>query len=373
MQQRKSKLNPKAQSFVPTQALIKQVVKAVAGQVAPQKYADNAKISTSRQKKTKAMTNAIKRTDKELFMQPDTAKFDMVYLDPFLQGPASLPVPPLLSHQNVRCTSSGRGQTNANGNGWVVVRPAELPASDGVPISFSTGLNSDSISPLAVGSASAATNSPYTYADFKYGEDPTKVYRLVAVGLRARFLGSTFNAAGVCYTCEVESKTNETSLTGFDVTDIKNQPSWKEYTFRDRSWHSITRHIQSQADFRYVTNVDGTGWEYADTVGAGVLTQDTQFNMGMYFSMGPSQAFEWEVSCHFEAVGPNLPTRRVVKYDEPKVQTMVSEAKRRRFKDSTTKDHAVGIQPEQSGGFLDFLKSAADVVVPLIPSLLSLL
>jgi len=337
--------------------------------------------SEMRKKEVKVKKMASRKdvdVNQTLFLQPDTAQFCATYLDPFRTKPASLPVTPLLSHQSIRTYVSGKGITNAQGNAWVNVIPGNMAVNDGdVPsVTYTTGSGaSDAMAfGLSVGGATAASsNSPYSAADFAYEPQPQLMMRIVALGIRVRYLGTYFNAGGTCYTVEVEAKTPISSVTGWNITNIKQQPGWKEYTFRDASWHSVIRTIQSEADFQYQVNDSEVGWIYANVGAAGssLTTQDSTNNIAIYMASGvAAQPYEFEVSAHFEIVGQNLPERKVVKNDRHIVENLASVTKAKRFMNTTTLDHAVGKNPTGPGGFVSFLKEAGKSLLPMIPEII---
>jgi hypothetical protein len=331
-------------------------------------------------KRQEKKTNDFEKVKNTLFVQPDTALFCQVYLDPFVTKPASLPVTPLLSHQSIRTYCSGRGITNANGNGWITVQPANMAINDtAVPsvtwTTASTASDDIGFGLTITGASTASSNSPYSFSNFLFQEAPSLQMRIVALGIRVRYVGTVLNAAGTVYTCEIEAKSSLTDMNGWNITTIKAQPCWKEYAFDRNVWHSVTRTIQSDMDYQYQQNAESVGWIYAGIGEASgdLRTLDAPNNLSIYMEAQPAAPFEWEVSAHFEIIGQNLPERKVIKTDRNIVENLASSQKTRRFMNTTTKDHAVGVAPTSSGGFLGFLKDSAKTLIPMIPEFLAML
>jgi len=309
-----------------------------------------------------------KKNNLMLPVNRDTYEFIKAYMNPFCKGPISLPMPPLVSHQCVLSICNGTGVCNANGNGWIVVKPDRMFASDSGsgPVNCTTASGApDDINPGTTGTAYFQCNSPYVFDDYEYGETPNKMARIAALGIRIRYTGTTLNSAGNCYSIQLESRTNESDLSGFSVATIKNQPAWKEFTFRDNEWHYLARQIQDNSDYDYLV-WDGTSFCYA--ANPSIAGLDEEFNMGWYMAGCTAGApFEFEVFCHFEVVGPDLPTRSVIKSDSVAVEQTISQAKTLRHDTTTKADAGPHVNKEdgkasgEGGGWGSFLKSTFDI------------
>jgi hypothetical protein len=316
---------------------------------------------------------------KTLMMTPSTARFAQVYADPFIEDSARLPVFPLVSSQLTRTYASGKGVINANGNAWVMILPAGHIANDQADAVVYTNLSTapdtfELPGGSFTGIATASSNSEFTTSQFVLeAGNSNKAFRLVAQGIRVRYLGTTLNAAGTCYTLQMSPKTVADDLIGFGVSDIKTYPGFKEYTFKDTKWHSLTRHITCSEDFFYQGySNDTTAYCYQQSDNL-VSSFDSQWNMGIYMTGTAGGAYEFEVVSHFEVVGPNLNRRGIVKADTAGVQKVTSAYSELRHKDTITQDHSVGKPPAASGGWLDVLKRGAEMLLPMIPKVLAML
>lgn len=321
------------------------------------------------------MSTFSKGADSLLKMSVDTIRFASVYSDPFLNTPASLPVLPLLSHQRIIASCSGNGLTNSSGNGWIVACVANGVVNEQPTCCFSNGPtcpNDMTFSGTDIGQG--FTNSIFASTDFSSSSLQGKQMRPVAYGVQIRYLGTTLNAAGAVYSAEIEPKGTGLAWFGDDVNVLKQNPAYKEQTFRDKRWHSITRHIQSQQDYAYQTFNEAGYWEYAEINGTtSPGSFDEQFNICQYITAQPNQPFEWRIQGHYEVVGERLMTRQVSKSDRKNVEDIVSIYKENRNKDIVTKDHSVGIQPTDTGGWFDLLKKGAQTLLPIVPEVIAML
>jgi hypothetical protein len=278
----------------------------------------------------------------------DTRDFLYAYFDPFRKGPISLPVPPLLSHQNILAIANGTGICNAQGNGWIVLKPILTVASDIRCASVTNNAAaSDDIGFGTTGTADVYCSSPYGEAAYIYTDTPALTVRLVAVGIRVRYTGTTLNAAGNVYTIQLQSRTNEAALNGFNVNDIKNEPAWKEAEFVRNRWHTLARQIQDTCDFMYQC-YNAPNFNYI--MNPAVASVDMSPNMAIYMAAQPGAPFEYEIFSHFEVVGPDLPTRRVIKSDSKTVESAQNVGMDLRFGNTTTADSGTGVGTTEGKG-----------------------
>lgn len=296
---------------------------------------------------------------KTLSMYPGTLSYAKVYSDPFVIDSARIPVFPIVSSSLERYYASGKGQTNANGNGWISVYPPNLATNDLQAVYYSDSASGD---PMNNTFQFAMGSSPHTSASFT---EVTGTYavRVVALGIRVRYTGTTLNAAGTMVTAQASPLGD--SLSGQTYTTMKQIPGFKEYTFKDTAWHSITRHVETTDDTAFI-EFDGTRWVFPDST---AHPNDDNFRIGIYISGANGvQPFEWEVVGHYELLGTNLVRRGVTTPDTPGFEHVVGTFAERRQRDSTTRDHNVG---GTWNTLVGFLKESAKSVIPLIPSVLS--
>jgi hypothetical protein len=341
--------------------------------VKPRKQNDRKSFNSS-------ASNLFPDQNKTSSMMATTAQFCSVYTDPFLQTEASLPVLPLLAHQCVISKTGGVGVTNTSGIGSVTIVPINMITNDLVSAVYSSNsatVASTFLSAGASGASTASSNSPYASTAFDLTLPNLLQARLVAVGLRVKYTGSVFNAAGNIYTIELEPKRTYADLVNENIAFVKTQPNYKEYQFSNGVWHSITRHIQSRADYDY------QGWDttlsrfqysqnFSPSVGS-AQSLDGSWSIGAIFSTTPNTTFEFEVSCHFEVVGANLPSRELIYSDRAIVENIVSVYKKLRYADTITPDHSVSVPPNSKGGWVEKLKTFAGLAVPMIPKILQML
>jgi hypothetical protein len=277
----------------------------------------------------------------------DTRDFLLAYFDPFRKGPISLPYPPMVSHQNILSIANGSSVTNADGIAWITIKPCLAMINDIHFGSVSGSTSGDTINFGASGSTDIYSSSPYGSTDFAYGDTDDYTGRVVAQGIRVRYTGTTLNAAGDCYTLQLQSRTNEASVNTFNVASIKAQPAWKEAEFVRNRWHTLARQIQDPSDFMYLTYNSGN-FCYANN--PSIPSLDMANNMCIYIQATPSVPFEYEIFTHFEICGPDLPTRRTIRSNHRAVEEAQNNASLLRFNNTTTADAGVGVGTKEGTG-----------------------
>lgn len=299
------------------------------------------------------------------------ANFAKIYSDPFNRTLGNLPAMPAYPSQPIRVIASGFGSTNAAGNGWITITPAQMATNNIASIFYSIPTSLD---PIATGPLGTATsNSPYVSGDYTLGTVFGKAMRIVALGLRVRYTGTMFNASGLCTCVQLAPSSYANNANGKIATDLRHFPGYKEYTFADNKWHAITRHIISTDDYMYQQYDPTLGrFDYLATEGTGSGTPDSYASMAIYLSTtlsaGP-QPFEWEISAHYEIIGPNLPEAELHESNHRDIERITAAYGKERNKDNTTPDHSVG-KPETS--WISVLKKGAETVLPLIPEIISM-
>jgi hypothetical protein len=320
---------------------------------------------------------------KTLQMMPSTREFLKMYGNPFNKEPAKLPIYPVLPTQSTYSTVQGTLKTNNNGIGWIVLYPGWSPMSDATCAVASIGaLSGDAVQPIPGPSNMAfSSNSVYTVADFKVSGQ--KAYRIYSLGVRIRYKGTMFNSAGSCYCVQT---TQRDDVTGYTLSDIQKNQSWKTYPVNNSRWHSLSRHLTSKMDENF-NLVDTSGlsnvqvYEYLTNV----QCIDNAPNMLIYITADPLQTFEFEIQSNFEVKGRNLNYHSIAMEDTQGVAKVVEGYSRLRVKDTTTPDHSVkpteqGTNTHAESTFLDTIKNglakAIDIgkkIAPIATTVLGLL
>jgi hypothetical protein len=300
------------------------------------------------------------------------ANWAKAYSDPWSVKSVSMPAMPLLLHQQVRTKQSGLFFTNANGNGTIMVVPAQCATNNsGNAVVASSMLSGDVFPTFGLGTNLAfSMQGPYDEAAYALGTETGLQFRIAALGLRIRYLGTVLNAAGTGYSIEVEPKNNTPTggIVGYGITDIKNNPTWKEFSVMNGEWHGITRQFLSMKDLDYQGFDSAEGvFSYAElnNATASISSLDNTANLGIYIAATPNQKFEFEVACHLEVVGQNLPQRTKAHYEQEKVLKLNDAYRNVRVQDNITPDNSMGKRPDESGGWLDILGQAAIKLAPL--------
>jgi len=313
---------------------------------------------------------------KTLEMTPSAMRFAKVYADPFIQESARIPAFPMNSSQLCRSYASGKGVLNANGNGYITCNIGNGIFSDQPVACYTSGAGASDVIVFGnyTGVSTVSTNSEFTSTNFYTNAGSfNKAFRVVAFGVRVRYLGTEYYAAGTCYALQMSPKTSANSLNGFNIADFKGYPGFKEYSFADREWHSVTRHITSSEDFQYQGwNTSANACQYLSNDYNNQLSFDALNNIGFFLNGTAGQPFEFEVVGHYEVVGPNITRNAVVPVDMKGVNQVTSSYTKMRHLDSVTPDHSVERKPDQKGGWIDILKRGAELALPMIPKLVSM-
>lgn len=296
-----------------------------------------------------------------LSMYPSTLAYAKVYADPFTTEGARIPVFPVVSSALEKYYATGKGSTNPNGNGWISIAPIYFATSD-APAGYISNLTTGD----AVNSGifdTVLSSSPHPISTF-FSDTGTYSVRVVALGIRVRYLGTVLNASGTCLTCQISPLGD--SVSGQTYQTIKQLPGFKEYTFKDSSWHSIILQVEDLQDTVFTEYDNATSrWIFPDS---NAHPFNANQRICIYMSSIPSQAFEWEVSAHYELLGTNLSRRGIQTPDTVGFEKVIGSLAERRQRDSTTKDHNVG---GTWANLVGFLKHAAKASIPLVPKLLT--
>ena len=332
-----------------------------------------ASAKNNRRSKPQASAKAINEASK-VIPKPtiDGAKFADVYTQPFTDKSVSLPVYPLESHQTMVFKASGTGTGNANGYGYVACNWANFATSSQPCVAVSNGANPDAWATTGAGVQLVTSNSPYVLGDFDLATpNPDYQMRIVAAGVRTKYIGTTLNQAGICGRVQL-TKSQLADVSGMTLSDLKRQPGYKESNF-GRGWCAVTRHIQSPADLEYQGYDSGTGfWTYTPLFSTTAVSMDSFPNTGCYIKAEPNVPFEWEAYCHVEVIGPKLLTRKAVGDNEPFVKQVVQTYKKIREQDQFTDDHEVPKSGSaKPGSFLSKLWKYAEPLLPLIPEVIA--
>lgn len=313
---------------------------------------------------------------------PAMQSYAGVLMDPFLQTSAAIPHYPILPSYQLNVRVTGRGVCNNTGIGFITCTQMGGIANDLKEIYVSNGPNAPSLVNTGTDVDTIGTPSPYSTADFSISSITSSSQfrvRLVALGLRIRYRGTTNNRAGMCRMFHVPYTGSSILDSSFD--DAGKIP-YKEEVF-NTAWHSVTFLPDNDSDFEYVGRGDGF-WDYANCPFNSNQThyQGAYPQMGIMMSSEPNAPFEWEYSAHFELVGFRLPNRSTSLDLHTSVKKVVSGVKNLRNKDNTTRPHNVGgdknslvskiasglssILPDNLGDIVSTIGSVASKVLPFL-------
>jgi hypothetical protein len=306
------------------------------------------------------------------------ARFAEVYGNPFSEHSARLPYYPSISSQLTRPFASGTGVCNGIGNGWIIASPAQFLVSDQQSVAYTSGPTAPNTMSIVGGGgiSSSASNSEFISTSFLTGATSgDKAMRCVAFAIRIRYIGTTLNAAGTCYTLQLNPRSPSNTPQGYGVPQIKACPGFKEYTFRDSRWHTITRHIQMTEDMQYQQfSTPNSYWQYMMLGSSATAPASGDHNavMTAFIATGqPGAPFEWEVVGHYEIIGSNLNRKAISNSQVHHVEKVTNAFGELRHRNSTVKDHTVDSNSRTS--WINILKTGAEALLPLVPSVIEML
>jgi len=280
-------------------------------------------IKTIRDMSNSLVKNVSKMGGNEVTASKDDIRFASLYGDPFLDKPGSLPALPTLPHQQIVTKISAVATTNEFGYGWVMVRPAGAVAND-FPCLYASKAGSANY-PSVLVADSYVTDSPFQNVDFTAGTSTNgKSFRIVSMGLRVRYIGTTLNAAGTAFTFQLtpgEQGPFDGGVVNFTPQIIRAYGNYKEKSFRGPEWHVLTRHILRAEDFLY-QNLTNDNYTYLVNNTSGQVSFDNTNTMMILIKCEPNQPFELELKGHFEIYGPNLSYRTLINANDEFVNTV---------------------------------------------------
>jgi len=330
-------------------------------------------IKTIQNMSNNLVKNVSKMGGNEITASKDDIRWASLYSDPFLDKPGSLPALPTLPHQQLVSKITAVATTNEFGYGWVMLRPAGAVAND-FPCLYASKAGSANY-PSILASDSYVSDSPYGNVDFTPGTGTNgKSFRIVSMGLRVRYIGTTLNAAGTAFTFQLtpgEQGPYDGGVVNFTPQIIRAYGNYKEKSFRGSEWHTVTRHILRAEDFLY-QNLTNESYTYLVNTTAGQYSFDNTNTMCILIKCEPNQPFELEMKGHFEIYGPNLSYRTLINANEKFVNNVKHAYAKKRFQDISTKDHSVGIKATDPGGWWPTVKTVLSEGVKLIPSLIEM-
>lgn len=235
--------------------------------------------------------------------------YTYVLANPFDGVPSCVPMLPALHSRKLKVFARGIMHTQtADGFGFVLANPNNM-AGDVTSVHYTRP--TDTYTTLSNLALSSSTNSPYTTGDFTSNAVSG---RLVACGLRIRYIGTTFNQSGSARAIEHPDHQN---LHGFSwaglgsFDKVQSAPVTREWIVC--TWQPIT-----PKEFHYTTSaaVQDTATNH-DSLAIAVQCDST---------IGHSP-FEWEYFQVFEAIGMSVrgKTPSHIHPDTPQVIARLSQ------------------------------------------------
>lgn len=220
-----------------------------------------------------------------------------------------IPMMPAVYSRKFNSFARGTAGVNAGGFFYLVVRPRWLASdvgatdSNGIVQYSSTawpGVGNfptlDTGAALGAGSVNLGTNSEYPMASLVLNAAFSGVnYRVVGCGVRFRYTGPVLNQAGVFH-CVTEPDHN--SLDRLTLADYTNFDTYFKVVVTEQ-WTEMTTTPVMQDEFEYYGD-----WHVNPLIHTFVPGSSFNAHMGvMGIGLAPGNYIDWEVICHYEAVG----------------------------------------------------------------------
>lgn len=220
-------------------------------------------------------------------LSPCARDYLSVLENPFSGKVACVPQFPSIPSRKVRYWAKGVAHTGTAGVGFVALNPFVSwnevladparsvyytgPTFAGTTTSYSLG---------TTGVSAASLNSEYiSTSNYKY--------RLVAAGLRVRYAGTELNRGGRVFCLE---EPDHATTSGFSMSSIGQYDTHR--VFRpDQQWKSVTHHPADEDEFDYFTPTVAGNLHYL------LIMMEAA-------DAATTLAFEWEVDCIYELIGP---------------------------------------------------------------------
>lgn len=217
---------------------------------------------------------------------PDcAANFGRLLADPFVaEHAACLPIYPTPSSLKLTTFMKGVAVCGSGTVAGVTFCPERAVANDTVSLAYTSAAYAGSTTPdLAAGTGKVLVTSNSPFADTEFGATDTKLqYRVVAAGLRIKYIGTALNAGG---TLLAYSHPEHKSMESASETDILSHDGATTLDAVHGKWHELT---WAPIDADYRSGASGAG----------------QPSMTVYFgSSATNNVIYFEAIAHYEVIG----------------------------------------------------------------------
>jgi hypothetical protein len=296
---------------------------------------NNRNNKKSKNRRRRIRKNGNKRVAKqalpEMFHVSSCAKLYMKALvDPFnVQGAPCIPDTIILPSYKYRTFLTSSFGAGIGGTGWIAFDPWQALFNDlaigptftqgsiyyTIPgVYADTGFNYTNTTTPIAGVFATNPSTMFNSSQFNLAENSLNRYRLVAAGLRVRYTGSTFNNQGVITQCRVPNNLNAPFL--FNPTDAMRQQYSRQSPIKKNVWKYVYYQPENPEDFDYIGSDGLPGY---------TGTQSSNYCLLLFLSgCEPGAPFQFEMTSHFEVIGPNVPITK--SHSDPAATTAVMSA-----------------------------------------------
>jgi len=229
-----------------------------------------------------------------------TCEWAEAMADPFRALPdATIPLPPAIPSQGVTVFAKGTFATGTGQRGFVAMNPAGMLASNVDAVYASVATYAGTTISQAAPNVGYGSNSPYIAADFGGTvPDGDLQWRIVAAGLRARYVGTELERGGRLFSL---SEPDHQNLVGSDQSDLQAYDSCKDDAVT-RAWRSALWAPARESDFHYSSTAPAS----LGSCPMGIIATAPTTT---------SQTYQWEAWVHAEFIGAKARGKRVRQVD----------------------------------------------------------
>ncbi len=216
-----------------------------------------------------------------------TTEYLQLVTDPFVRAhDANIPTYPAFPSRKLSVFANTTVSTGTAGFGFIVLRPLRGVGSDGT-VAYKSGPTYGGTTLVASGTGVSAVSTNSDYVNSDIGASGAK-YRLVAFGVRARYMGIMYNEGG-----RVSGLTepNHGSLIGLEYGGIRAYTDARAVSPDQKEWTELIWTPISDTDMSYSDSISGEN------------------SMAMVFESPDSsieEKYEVEIYGHYELIGSTV-------------------------------------------------------------------
>lgn len=231
--------------------------------------------------------------------------------DPFEAPSVGVPAFPSIRSEALRVFVKSTLSTGSGTWGFVLVRPEAMIANDYDSVFYSDAFYASNVTATSgTGVLATQSNSPYSAADFD-GAAGSNKYRLVACGLRVKYVGTNLDRGG---TMVGLTEPDHDTLNGHTKVQFQAYDNVSSLSPVADRWYTTRWFPVDAAEMAYQAPIPAAG--VINACMAFLISAPSGSTYGVY---------DFEVVAHFEIVGPAA-RHKASRMVDPMVQTVAAAA-----------------------------------------------